>query len=338
MKKILLLLSMTMVLVSSAQSNPNDIFAAGINDAEKFLNDYLNPVSEGALYSISNGWYNTADAKPLLGFEISIIGNMTSFKNKEDKQSFILNTADYENLQFVDGSPSKTVSTALGDIEGLRVFVEGEVAPGVTTREEFDLPSGLAAEGINFVPSAYLQVSMGLIKGTELKVRFLPKIETEDVAVGLYGVGIQHELTKHLPADKVLPIAVSAVVGYTHLSGTYDFTNTNVVQGENQKVDTNMDTWAFQAVVSTKLPIINFYGGLGYITGKSNTDILGTYRVQSGPFQSQTYTDPFSFTTEVSGVTANIGTKLKLGFFRLNVDYTLAEFNNLAVGINFGFR
>ena len=52
-------------MVSSAQSNPNDIFAAGINDAEQFLNDYLNPVSEGALYSISNGWYNTADAKPL---------------------------------------------------------------------------------------------------------------------------------------------------------------------------------------------------------------------------------------------------------------------------------
>ena len=338
MKKIFLLLCLTKIMVSSAQSNPNDIFAAGINDAEQFLNDYLNPVSEGALYSISNGWYNTADAKPLLGFEISLIGNMTSFKNKDDKQSFVLNTADYENLQFVDGSSSRSVSTALGDIEGVRVFVEGEVAPGFTTREEFDLPSGLAAEGINFVPSAFLQVSMGLIKGTEIKVRFLPKIDTEDVAVGLYGVGIQHELTKHLPADKILPIAVSAVVGYTHLNGTYDFTNTNVVQGENQRIDTKMDTWVFQAVVSTKLPIINFYGGLGYITGKSNTDILGTYRVQSGPFQSQTYTDPFSFKSEVSGVTANIGTKLKLGFFRLNVDYTIAEFNNLAVGINFGFR
>lgn len=338
MKKILFILSMTTVLVSSAQSNPNDIFAAGINDAEQFLNDYLNPVSEGALYSISNGWYNTADAKPLLGFEISIIGNMTSFKNKEDKKSFVLNTADYENLQFVNGNTSESVSTALGDITGLRVFVEGEVAPGVTTREEFDLPSGLSAEGIDFVPSAFLQVGVGLFKGTEVKVRFLPKIETEDVAIGLYGVGIQQEITELLPADKVLPIAVSAVIGYTHLDGTYDFTNTNVVAGENQKVDTEMNTWAFQAVVSTKLPIINFYGGLGYMTGKSNTDILGTYRVQSGPFQSENYTDPFSFKSEVSGITGTIGAKLKLAFFRLNVDYTLAEFNNLAVGINFGFR
>ena len=338
MKKILLLVCMATGIIGSAQSNANDIFAAGLDDAEQFLNDYLNPVSEGALYSISNGWYNTADAKPLLGFEISIIGNMTSFKNKEDKKSFLLDTNDYQNLKFQDGSTSKLVSTALGDIEGVGVFVEGTVPPGITVRENFTLPSGLSAEGIDFVPSAYLQVSMGLIKGTEVKVRFLPKIDTEEVAVGLYGVGIQHELTKHLPADKVLPIAVSAVVGYTHLSGTYDFTNTSVVDGENQKIDTDMDTWAFQTVVSTKLPIINFYGGLGYITGKSNTDILGTYTVQSGPFQSETYTDPFSFESEVSGVTGNIGAKLKLGFFRLNVDYTLAEFNNLAVGINFGFR
>ncbi|MEJ1222811.1 DUF6588 family protein [Sediminicola sp. 1XM1-17] len=338
MKKILLLLCMATGMVCSAQSNASDIFAAGVDDAEQFLNNYLNPVSEGALYSISNGWYNTADAKPLLGFEISVIGNMTSFKNKEDKKTFTLNTADYNNLQFQDGSSSKLVSTALGDIEGVGVFVEGEVAPGITAREDFILPSGLSAEGIDFVPSAYLQVSMGLIKATEIKVRFLPKIDTEEVAVGLYGIGVQHELTKHLPADKVLPVAVSAVVGYTHLNGTYDFTNTSVVDGENQKIDTNMDTWAFQAVVSTKLPIINFYGGLGYITGKSSTDILGTYRVQSGPFQSETYTDPFSFQSEVSGVTGNIGAKLKLGFFRLNVDYTVAEFNNLAVGVNFGFR
>ena len=53
-----------------AQSNINEILAAGLNDAEKFTTDYLSPASEGMMYSISNGWYNTADAKPLGGFEI----------------------------------------------------------------------------------------------------------------------------------------------------------------------------------------------------------------------------------------------------------------------------
>lgn len=337
MKSVFFLFAALSGFLTMAQSNVNDLLAAGLEDAERFTNNYLSPVSEGIIYSVSNGWYNSADAKPLGGFEISIIGNISSFKNKDDKKSFVLNTADYENLQFGDGSASKIVSTALGDIEGIRVFVEVEAAPGVNVSEEFELPAGLASENINFVPSAFLQASVGLIKGTEIKARFLPKINTDDVAIGLYGVGIQHDFTKHLPADKLLPVAISAVIGYTHLNGTYDFTDTNIVAGQNQRIDTKVNTWVFQAVVSTKLPVINFYGGLGYLTGKSQTDILGTYVVQSGPIQ-ETYVNPFSVSKDASGVTANLGTKLKLGFFRLNVDYTIAEFNNLSVGINFGFR
>ncbi|NER10609.1 hypothetical protein SAMN06265375_102415 [Muriicola jejuensis] len=337
MKNLLFAIMGFCVLAVQAQSNVNDLFAAGVEDAETFMNDYLAPVSEGAIYSIAGSWFNTGDAKPLGGFEISVIGNLTGFKNKEDKKTFVLNTADYQNLQFVDGSTSKTVSTALGDIQGIRVFVEDEVAPGITVREEFELPSGLAGEDINFIPSGYIQGSVGLIKGTELKARFLPKINTDDVAISLFGVGIQHEFTKHLPADKILPIAISGVIGYTHINGTYDFTNTSIIGGSDQRIDAKINTWVFQAVVSTKLPIINFYGSLGYLSGKSETAILGTYDVQSGPFQ-QTFTDPFTLEKDASGVTANVGTKLKLGFFRLHADYTLAEFNNFSFGLSFGFR
>ncbi|MCK0189375.1 DUF6588 family protein [Arenibacter sp. F20364] len=320
-----------------SQSNVNELFAAGEDDAERFVDSYLGPVSEGAIYGLSNGWYNSADSKPLGGFEISIIGNMTSFKNKEDKKTFVLNTADYENLQFVDGSSSKPVSTALGDLEGIDVFVEGELAPGVTTREEFELPTGLASENINFIPSAFLQVSVGLVKGLEVKARFLPKIDTEDVALGLYGAGLQYDFSKLLPADKVLPVALSAVVGYTHLNATYDFTDSNIVDGSGQKIDVDINVLTVQALASTKLPVINFYGGIGYVSGKSTTDVLGTYNVQSGPFQ-ETYVDPFSLTRKASGVSGTLGVKLKLGFFRLHADYSLAEFNNLTVGVNFGFR
>lgn len=334
MKRIISLLAVACSFQAMAQSNINEILAAGLDDAEKFTTDYLSPASDGIMYSISNGWYNTADAKPLAGFEISIIGNMASFKNKDDKKAFELNTADYENLQFVDGSSSKLVSSSLGDIEDVRVFIEDENG---LLREEFDLPTGLASENINFIPSGFIQASVGIIKGTELKARFLPKINTDEFAMSMYGFGIQHEFTKHLPADKILPIAISGVIGYTHLDASYDFTNTSIIAGQDQRLEVDINTWVFQAVVSTKLPIINFYGGLGYLSGKSTTDVLGTYTVQSGPFQ-QTYVDPFSLKKDASGVTANLGAKLKLGFFRLHADYTLAEFDTFSFGINFGFR
>ena len=339
MRKIVACIALLSVSLVGAQNNIGDLLASGLNDAERFTGAYLSPVTEGAVYNISNGWYNTGDAKPLGGFEISIVGNISPFKNKSDKKSFLFRESDYENLQIVGGSDQRTdevlVSSGLGDIQGVRVFIEDENG---LFREEFDLPAGLASEDFNFIPSGYLQASVGLIKGLEVKARFLPKLKFEDSAeIGLFGAGIQYEFTKLLPADKVLPVAISAVIGYTSLTGEYDFTDTDIIDGENQRIDASINTWAFNAVVSTKIPVINFYGGIGYITGKSDTDILGTYRVQSGPFQT-TYTDPFSISNSVNGVTANLGFKLKLGFFRLNGEYNIAEFSTATLGINFGFR
>lgn len=322
----------------AAQTSINSIFAAGLEDAERFTADYLAPFSESTVYGFSTGWYNTADAKPLGGFEISFIGSMTSHKGKDEKKTFILNPDEYQNLDFVQNpGTARPVSSALGDLEGTRVFVEGQVA-GLTVREEFELPSGISAEGLDFVPSGYLQASVGIIKGTEIKARFLPKIAYEGASVGLIGFGLQHDFTKLLPADKILPVAISGVIGYTKLNGDYDISDLGVVDGANQRIEAELSTWAFNAIVSTKLPIINFYGGVGYITGKSQTDVLGEYNVTSGPFASETYVDPFSITENVSGVTGNIGAKLKLGFFRLHADYTVGEFNTLTAGINFGFR
>ena len=89
-------------LTTAAQADFNNVLAAGVEDAERFTTDYMAPLSESVVYSMSTGWYNTADAKPLSGFEISIIGNITGFKNKEDKKTFILDPSDYENLDFVE--------------------------------------------------------------------------------------------------------------------------------------------------------------------------------------------------------------------------------------------
>ena len=338
MKNLLTCVFLGACLTTAAQADFNNVLAAGVEDAERFTTDYMAPLSESVVYSMSTGWYNTADAKPLSGFEISIIGNITGFKNKEDKKSFILDPSDYENLDFVENpGVAREVSTALGDISGTQVYVEGEVL-GVTVRETFELPSGLAGENIDFVPSGYLQASVGVIKGTEIKARFLPKMQYEDASIGLFGLGIQHDFTKLLPADKILPVAISAVIGYTNINGDYDLSNARLIEGENQRIEAEISSWTFGAVVSTKLPIINFYGGVNYITGKSVTDVLGTYRVNSGPFESETYKDPFSIVKKVNGVTGTLGTKLKLGFFRLNAEYNLGEFNTATVGINFGFR
>ncbi|MCF7561076.1 hypothetical protein L3X39_10555 [Sabulilitoribacter multivorans] len=338
MKKIMLLMLLFLVTtISKAQSDIDALLAAGVEDAQRFANDYLAPGTNGLMHSMNSNWFNTADAKPLGGFEISVVVNAANVK--DENKMFQMNTADYNNVQFVTGPSSQMVSTVLGQNDPT-IFVEVEYDDPIfgSQTEQIELPQGIGSENISLIPTAFIQGALGLSKGIEIKARFVPKIDTDEVSLSMYGAGLQFEMTKWLPADKLLPVAISGLVAYTHLDGSYDLTNSSTVEGENQRVESDVNTWLFQLIASTKLPVINFYGGLGYIKGKSQSDLLGTYRVTNGFITSQDIVDPFSVTSEVSSVRGTLGTKLKLGFFRLNAEYHLSEYNAFSVGINFGFR
>tara|TARA_R110002033_G_scaffold61210_5_gene111711 strand:+ start:11745 stop:12755 length:1011 start_codon:yes stop_codon:yes gene_type:complete len=336
MKKIILfMLLFVATLASKAQNDLDALLAAGVDDAQRFANNYLAPGTNGLMHSMNANWFNTADAKPLGGFEISIIANASLIN--DDSKMFSLNINDYENIRFNDGASSQMVATALGENDpDINVIVDYEVTPGTTISETITLPSGIGSSSANLLPTAFIQGALGLSKGIEIKARFVPKIDTDDVNISMFGAGLQFEVTKWLPADKLLPVAISGLVAYTSLDGSYDLTETSGIEGENQRLENDTSTWLFQLIASTKMPVINFYGGIGYIKGKSESDLLGTYRSTGViPFQ---YTDPFSVSSEVSAVRGTIGTKLKLGFFRLNAEYHLSEFDAFSVGINFGFR
>lgn len=337
MKKVIFLFALsTFSGIIHAQENINDLLTAGINDAKQFSTDYLAPASEGLAFGINNGWFNNAKAPKKYGFEFSIVGNVSFIK--DEKKSFEMNIADYENIRFEDNSSSKLVATALGQNDpDITIFITYDDPIFGNQEVELTLPTGIGSENINLIPTAFLQASFSPFKGTQLKGRFFPKVDTEDVKVGFYGLGIQQEFTAWLPADKIFPVAISGLIAYTHLDGSYNFTDGQYVEGENQQIDTKVNTMLYELVVGTKLPVINFYGGLGYMNGKSTTDLLGTYRVTDGFLFSEEIVDPFSVEQDVSGVRATIGTNLKLGFFSLNADYTLAEFDSASVGLNFSF-
>ncbi len=337
MKKYSILFIMVFVITAAkAQENINDLLTAGINDAKRFSTDYLAPASEGLAYGINNGWFNNAKAPKRFGFELSIVGNATFIK--DEKKSFQMNVADYENIRFADNSSSKSVATALGHNDpDITVFVTYDDPLFGDQEVALTLPTGIGSENINLIPTAFLQASFSPFNGTQVKGRFFPKVDTDDVKVGFYGLGLQQEFTAWLPTDKIFPVAISGLVAYTHLDGSYNFTDGEYVQGENQQIDTKVNTLLFELIVGTKLKIINFYGALGYLDGKSTTDLLGTYRVTDGQFFSQEIVNPFSIEQNVSGMRATIGTHLKLGFFGLNANYTLAEFNSASVGLNFSF-
>ncbi|MGC1203780.1 MAG: DUF6588 family protein [Flavobacteriaceae bacterium] len=339
MKKHTLFILLCLVVTVSKAQDIGDLFAAGEESAERFTNDYLKSATNGLMHSMNANWFNTADAKPLGGFEISVIANAAMVK--DNQKTFLMDLSAYEtddlSFEFQDSSlRSRDVATALGENNpDINIIVTDN---NTTLTETITLPSGIGDASANLLPTAFIQGALGLSKGIELKARFVPQIKTDDAELGMFGVGVQFEVTKWLPADKLLPVSISGLVAYTSLNGSYNITESSGINGDNQRIESDTNTWLLQAIVSTKLPVINFYGGIGYIKGKSESNVLGTYIVTSGPFITETYTDPFSVSSEVSAVRGTIGTKLKLGFFRLNAEYHLSEFDAFSVGINFGFR
>ncbi|GAL67443.1 DUF6588 family protein [Jejuia pallidilutea] len=338
MKKLLTLLLFTLVTtVSKAQNDIDALLAAGVEDAQRFANDYLAPGTNGLMHSMNANWFNSGKAKPLGGFEISVVVNASQIQN--ENKIFNLNTSDYNNISFSQGSASQSVASVLGENDP-PIFVQIQYEDPIfgNQSQTLELPNGIGDGTANLLPTAYIQGALGLSKGIELKARFLPKYDTDEVSVGMYGAGLQVEFTNWLPADKLWPIAISGLVAYTHLDGEYDLTDSSGILGENQRIENVTNTWLFQLIASTKLPVINFYGGLGYLKGTSESDLLGTYRISNGIVTSEPIVDPFSVSSDVATVRGTLGTKLKLGFFRLNAEYHISEFNTYAIGINFGFR
>ncbi|WP_452219591.1 DUF6588 family protein [Lacinutrix salivirga] len=335
-KSLLVMLGVSFSIGSFAQENLNDLLAAGIEDAKQFSQNYVAPANDGLAYAINNGWFDNAKSPKQHEFQLSIIGNASFIK--DESKSFEFNVSDYENIRFSDNSPSKTVATALGhNTPEINVIVTYDDPIFGNQEFELTLPTGVGAENVNLLPTAYLQGSFSVFKGTQVKARFFPKINTEDVEIGLYGFGIQQEFTAWLPEDNNFPVALSGLIAYTHLDGNYDFTSTNIVDGSNQQVQTKVNSMLYQLIAGTTFKKLNAYAGLGYLNANTTTDLLGTYRVSDGVLFSEEIVDPFSVDYETSGVTATLGANLKLGFFGLNASYTLAEFDSASLGIHFMF-
>lgn len=338
MKKTASILILIFCLNSiTAQNNIEKLLISGINDAKTFAASYITPGAESLMYSMNSGWYSTAKVHKPLGFDISLVAS-GHFVNNSD-QSFDLNVNDFENIRFEDGSQSKSVATIFGENRPHVSVIARVEENGLSQDIEILLPNGVSSNSVDVLPAAFLQAELGLLKSTEIKVRYFPKTNIEDVETEMIGFAVQHELTSWLPLGRAIPVDISGLVAYTQLDSQFNFSGDVALRGKNQRLDLNAETWLFEVIASTKLPIINFYGGLGYVTGNSDLDLKGTYIIESTIFtQERVLTDPFTVNNDISGLRATLGAKLKLGFFGLNADYTFQEYETISLGIHFGFR
>jgi hypothetical protein len=327
-KKLLLTFAFLTASLNAQESfDIKSYLVLGVESAEKLTSIYLEPLTEGLLYGLTGAWNNTAQVKQAWALDISLVANGSFVPNS--KLSRVIDIGSFENLEVIGGGTEVRIPTILGSTDSEVTFV-------ATLNDEefvFDAPTGIGLFTTNLLPNAFLQVGLGLPMNSELDIRYFPKVNIDGVSLGVFGFGLQHELTKSIGLENS-PIAISLFAAFTRLDADYEFQADGFVTGNGQSIDAYLNSWLFEGLVSTKFPVWNIYGGLGYVKGNSNYALLGTYTITT---QNEVFNfeDPFDVQGSISGLKASLGGSVKLNRFRINLDYTFQGFNNLALGIHY---
>jgi hypothetical protein len=343
-KKILILVSLfTFIFTSKAQEGFENILLADPNDASKLLQGYFNPAVKGFIYGMNNGWYHTAKVHKTLGFDISLIGNL-SMASSEDK------AFDISGLNSIT-STATTAPTFAGNDTETPMTVTRTITVNGTSRQvsaNFNMLGGLQKKlPLGGFTTPAIQANVGLPFDTELMVRYLPETTFKDSNINMIGIGIKKEITSWFgPIDK-LPLHVSLMAAYSTLDVNYTLKdiNTSVFQMSNAGAELQVKAYTVQAIASLNFPFISAYGGIGYSSGTSTFKMKGTYK---GTYQTglaapnheitETLTPPSNMEFDASGMKTTLGARVSLLFFKIFADYTFQEYNTVSAGIAFSFR
>lgn len=335
-------------MVSFSQIDNVDFLKAGSVDGAIITEAYVTPWANAFGAAVNGNWYNTAKPHKFGGFDITFGANL-GFVPSSD------NTFDVTKIGLTTFKGTGMAPTISGpDSPG--PTLTGPTVSGVTP-VSFQTPPGT---NWKYMPVPSLQVGIGLPLGTEVKIRYIPKISISGGGISSWGVGLLHNITQYLPGDKVLPFDVSLFGGYTKLSGNVpidlppgqpQFYSSKYPSTafDNQNFALVTEAWNGSVIGSFNLPVISFYGGLGYT--KTSTVINMT-----GNFPLPTINTTLSTTNPVyedagvlkdfpeiniknfSGIRANIGFRLKFGLFTFHADYTRAQYNVISTGLGISFR
>lgn len=333
LSKILFLSAlMSMPLSVLAQSDIDVYLEAGAEDASKLIQSYLTPALNGFGYGMNNGWYNTAKAHKTLGFDLTV--TVSAVKVPSSKEFFTFRNSDYENIKLVNGETAQ-LPTLMGPNEDgpeLEIYDENGQATGVSVTS---IPGiGLKDEiGINAVPVPMAQLGIGIAKNTDLKFRYIPKIDLDgDGDIGLFGIGVMHDVKQWIPGIKLLPFDLSALVGYTKLTANYNLEGN--IEGDNQKGEFSATGVTFQGIISKQFSVLTLYGALGYNSTNTSAKVLGTYELED----YDTLVDPVDLSFGEGSMMLTAGFRLKLAILTLHADYTLNKYPVITAGVGFSVR
>ncbi len=307
---------------------------------------FISPIMES--YSASQIASNQISAKVLkpFAFGVGFTGSLTFVD--EDKMNFNFNTIGFSDNLTLSNPADSILPTSLGGFTTKSMFykVEGTTLGGTGT---FDFEQNISAlDGIktpmNSIPSGAIAVQVGLPLNTEIYVRFLPKLDFEDITNYSVGGGIKHMISQYfIDEEKDFHLALSGYYGSTN----FTFLPSNYLEGSNQKISFINKVYSAEIVASIDKDFFSFFGLIGYFSGDSEFNIAGTYKYnverQDAPApapptvqEAFVVTDPVSINRSTSGIQSTVGASFKIKeLMSLALAYHIANENSLSVNLRF---
>lgn len=333
----------------SAQFKETDFLRSTPADGVKLLEAYMAPWINAFGAGLNGNWYNTAKPHELGGFDITF--GVSAGIVPSSETTFDISTLGLSSS--ISGSgEAPTVAGPASDGPEL-VFSQGgaELA-------RFNTPQGT---DWRYIPVPMVQVGIGLPLGTEIKARFIPRIPVSDGDFMLWGAGLMHSIMQYIPGSKLMPLDVSVFGAYTRINGNVPLslepgyprsyvTYSTLTSFNFQNLSVNVSALNVGAIASFNLPVINFYGGLGYSRTNTVLELIGNFPAPSlvaTPVPHAEYNDdgvikgtdfPDMNIENFSGLRANIGFRLKLAVVTFHADYTWAQYSVLSTGLGISFR
>jgi len=344
---VLNLTGMSFSVKAQSQSDLSAFLQAQQQDAGKLIAAYTTPAIRTVSYGMTNGWYHTGKAHGKLGVDLGVTFSAVMVPTSDN----------HFNATAIGLSPSTHINSATGlapTIFGPKeatsytsTYSYKDPSSGVVTpvAVNFNGPEGLDLKksiGTSAVPVPMIQLGIGLIMNTDLKVRYLPEQKIGATKVSMLGFGLLHDIKQHIPGVKLAPFDLSVLAAYNSVNGNTSLVNSSPTPSRptspDGKATYKLNSWVAQVIVSKKFSVVTLYAGLGYGSVTTKFNETGHYSFTTATPPINNLSIPVNINFNNTGVKATVGMRLKLGPIYLNGDYTLQKYNALTVGLGVSVR
>jgi len=320
---------------------------------------YTTPLATAFGTCMNSGLYHTAKPHKLLGFDISVKPSAALVPDEDKFFNFIVPTAigvpmDYfqpgsSDTVWLDGNdiwPDRETSTIFGPDSARNIAATGadaELEAGLRAKGFSDaqiaiaraqpqwnqainnIPAITTVPGLNLdgLPLVLPQVSVGLIFGTEVMVRYLPEIDAGDIGkVKFWGVGVKHSISQWIP----LPLF------------GIDITGQYVMQQLKVGEILESNHTAMNVQVSRRFGFILLsvtpYAGFGL----ESSDLKVDYVIENS---GNPQLDGSHVAFDLDGDNTSrltVGGRIQLAFLTVNADYSMGAYDSYSAGVGITLR